>query len=98
MLALRLLRLSITRPRSIRHARCVTLRFTDRTSILSSSNRWSMGKEHKPGRSLRNHPRSWAFASGVALLAFVAVTGAWSQQAAEGDGIDSGNYNIKQSV
>jgi len=57
-----------------------------------------MGKEHKPGRSLRNHPRSWAFASGVALLAFVAVTGAWSQQAAEGDGIDSGNYNIKQSV
>ena len=34
----------------------------------------------------------------VALLLFVGVTAAWSQQAAEGDGIDSGNYNIKQSL
>ncbi len=53
---------------------------------------------HKPGRSLRKHPRGWAFAGGVALLALVAATAAWSQQATEGDGIDSGNYNIKQSV
>ena len=34
----------------------------------------------------------------VALLLFVGVTAAWSQQASEGDGINSGNYNIKQSV
>ncbi len=57
-----------------------------------------MGKQQKPGRSLRNHPRGWALAGGVALLAFMTGTGAWSQQATEGDGIDSGNYNIKQSV
>jgi hypothetical protein len=34
----------------------------------------------------------------VALLLFVEITVAWGQQAAEGDGINSGNYNIKQSV
>ena len=57
-----------------------------------------MGKEHKPGRSLRSCPRGWVFVGGVALLVLVGVTCAWTQQAAEGDGIDSGNYNIKQSV
>src|ERR1700682_4260969 len=31
------------------------------------------------------------------LLLLLGVTSALSQQAAEGDGIDSGNYNIKQS-
>ncbi len=33
----------------------------------------------------------------LALMLFVVVVAAWSQQPAEGAGIDSGNYNIKQS-
>jgi hypothetical protein len=33
----------------------------------------------------------------IALLLFMGVSAAWSQQASEGDGIDHGNYNIKQS-
>src|SRR5271168_1636400 len=98
MPALPPLQRSITRRRNIRRARCVMWRFTDRTLILTSSNRWSMGKESKPGQPLRSHRRSWLFMAGVALLLFAGATAAWSQQAAEGDGIDSGNYNIKQSV
>jgi hypothetical protein len=54
-----------------------------------------MSNESKPGQPLQQ--RSWIFMAEVVLLLFVAVTAAWSQQAAEGDGIDSGNYNIKQS-
>jgi hypothetical protein len=57
-----------------------------------------MGKEEKPRRSLRGPRRGWAFSSQVTLLLFVALTAASSQQAAEEQGIDSGNYNIKQSV
>jgi hypothetical protein len=57
-----------------------------------------MGKEEKPRRSLRGPRRGWAFSSQVTLLLFVALTAASSQQGAEGQGIDSGNYSIKQSV
>jgi hypothetical protein len=56
-----------------------------------------MGNESKLGGSLRNHQRGWISVAEVVLLLFVGVTAGWSQQAAEGDGIDSGNYNIKQS-
>ena len=57
-----------------------------------------MGKARE-SRPTRWRPR-WAsvFRGGVALLLFVGGTAAWSQQAAEGEGIDSGNYNIRQSV
>jgi hypothetical protein len=57
-----------------------------------------MGKEVKTTRSARGPRRGWIFSGLVALLLFVALTAAWSQQAAEEQGIDSGNYNIKQSV
>jgi hypothetical protein len=33
----------------------------------------------------------------IALLLFMGVSAAWSQQVSGGDGIDYGNYNIKQS-
>src|SRR5258708_8838688 len=56
-----------------------------------------MGNESKLGRSLRNHQRGWNSVAEVVLLLFVGVTAGWSQQAAEGEGIDSGNYNIRQS-
>jgi len=56
-----------------------------------------MGNESKLGRSLRNHQRGWISVAEVVLLLFVGVTAGWSQQAAEGEGIDSGNYNIRQS-
>src|SRR5678815_2003036 len=94
----RRLRPSITRRRSIRPAPCVTLRFTDPTSIPSSSSRWSMatGKESKPKQSRQRFRRDWTFPGHVTLLLFMAVAAAWSQQAEQG--IDSGNYNIKQSV
>jgi hypothetical protein len=57
-----------------------------------------MGKKSKPGRSLRSYRWSWIFAGQVALLLFTGVLAARSQQASEGDGINSGNYNIKQSI
>jgi hypothetical protein len=56
-----------------------------------------MGNESKLGRSLRNRQPGWISVAEVVLLLFVGVTAAWSQQASEGDGIDSGNYNIMQS-
>jgi hypothetical protein len=56
-----------------------------------------MGNESKSGRPLRNHQQGWISVAEVVLLLFVGVSVTWSQQAAEGDGIDSGNYNIKQS-
>ena len=67
-----------------------------RSFLLQVGGAWA--RKSKPGRSLRSYRRGWIFAGQVALLLFVAVTAAWTQQAAEGDGIDSGNYNIKQSV
>src|SRR6476661_4156287 len=56
-----------------------------------------MSNESKPGQSLRIQQRRWIFMGELALMLFVVVAAAWSQQASEGDGIDSGNYNIKQS-
>ena len=56
-----------------------------------------MHQKSKRGRSLRSHLDGWVSVSEVVLLLFVVVTDARTQQASEGDGIDSGNYNIKQS-
>jgi hypothetical protein len=56
-----------------------------------------MDKKSSRGRTLRSQQRVWVSAAEVVLLLFVGVAAAWSQQAAEGDGIDSGNYNIRQS-
>src|SRR3984893_12636478 len=98
MRGLRLPRPSITRHRSIRDAPSVTLRFMGRTLTACSLNRWSMGKEVRPKRSLRGPRSGWAFAGKVVLLLFVVLTTARSQQGPEEQGIESGNYNIKQSV
>ena len=57
-----------------------------------------MGKEGKPRRSPRDLRPSWTFPAQVTLLFFVTVTAAWPQQGPEEQGIDSGNYNIKQSI
>ena len=57
-----------------------------------------MGKEGKPRRSPRDLRPSWTFPAQVTLLFFVTVTAAWSQQGPEEQGVDSGNYNIKQSI
>jgi len=57
-----------------------------------------MGKEVRPKRSLRGPRSGWAFAGKVVLLLFVVLTTARSQQGPEEQGIESGNYNIKQSV
>ena len=58
-----------------------------------------MGRENKPRRSLRDLRREWGFPGHVILLVcLVLIATAWSQQEAEEHGIDSGNYNIKQSV
>ena len=54
------------------------------------------GKESKPKQSRQRFRRDWTFPGHVTLLLFMAVTAPWSQQAEQG--IDSGNYNIKQSV
>ena len=56
-----------------------------------------MGKEVRTRRSARNSRPAWIFSGLVTLLLFVTLTAAWPQQAAEEQGIDSGNYNIKQS-
>ena len=53
-------------------------------------------KESKPRQSRQRFWGDWTFPGQVTLLLFMAVTAAWSQQAEQG--IDSGNYNIKQSV
>lgn len=55
-----------------------------------------MGKDRKLKQPSRR--QRWVFAAAVTSLLFVGLTAAWTQQTAEGDGIDSGNYNIKQSV
>ena len=57
-----------------------------------------MGNENKPRPPLRSQRPGWTFVAGVALLFFFGANAARAQQAAEGEGIDSGNYNIKQSV
>jgi hypothetical protein len=57
-----------------------------------------MGSEVRMRRSAGTRRRGWTFSGQVTLLLFIALTVAWSQQAAEDDGINSGNYNIKQSV
>jgi hypothetical protein len=57
-----------------------------------------MSTERRTQRSPHGLRRAWIFAGRVTMLFFVALTAAWSQQAAEEEGIDSGNYNIKQSV
>jgi hypothetical protein len=57
-----------------------------------------MSNESKPEWSLRSQQRGWVSVAAVVLLLFVVVPAARAQQASEGDGIDSGNYNIKQSV
>ncbi|HYK50384.1 MAG TPA: hypothetical protein VEU94_11720, partial [Terriglobales bacterium] len=56
-----------------------------------------MGKKVRPRRSARNSRPAWIFSGLVTLLLFVTLTAAWPQQTAEEQGIDSGNYNIKQS-
>ena len=57
-----------------------------------------MGKAVKLSRTARRLRRDRAFVGGVIWLLLVGLTAAWSQQAPEGEGIDSGNYNIKESV
>ena len=56
-----------------------------------------MGKKVRTRRSARNSRPAWIFSGLVTLLLFVTLTAAWPQQTAEEQGIDSGNYNIKQS-
>src|ERR1700674_3729844 len=91
---------STTRPRSIRPARCATWRSTDRMPTSSSST-------HK-GEAMRHNTTavtihfSWPVTSirvlwAVALL-FAWLPGARAQQGEEQQGVDQGNYNIKQSV
>ncbi len=58
----------------------------------------SMGTKDTPRRSTRGPRSRWAFPGHVILLLFVTLTAAWAQQGAEEQGINSGNYNIKQSV
>jgi len=54
------------------------------------------------GRGLRQSAqgsrRSWTFSGQVIWLLLVALTAAWSQKGDEDQGIDSGNYNLRQSV
>ncbi len=57
-----------------------------------------MGTEDMPRRSTRGPRARWAFPGHIILLLLVTLTAAWSQQGGEEQGIDSGNYNIKQSV
>jgi hypothetical protein len=57
-----------------------------------------MSKKSKSGPTLWSRQPVWVSVAELVLLLFAVPTAAWSQQAAEGDGIDSGNYNIKQSV
>ena len=67
------------------------------TSTRSSSNRW----EH--GEKSQDQTISSGLSTSLDLLrpghsaAFRTLTAAWPQQTAEEQGIDSGNYNIKQS-
>jgi hypothetical protein len=56
-----------------------------------------MSKKSKSGPTLWSRQPVWVSVAELVLLLFAVATAAWSQQATEGDGIDSGNYNIKQS-
>jgi hypothetical protein len=49
-------------------------------------------------QSAQGSRRGWTFSGQVTLLLLVALTAAWSQKGDEDQGIDSGNYNLRQSV
>jgi len=57
-----------------------------------------MGIRTRSARLFWSQPSGWTLLTGAALLLFIASATAGAQQAAEGEGIDAGNYNIKQSV
>jgi hypothetical protein len=42
--------------------------------------------------------RQWAFPGKVTMLIFLMVAPVWGQQGTDEQGIESGNYNIRQSV
>jgi hypothetical protein len=58
----------------------------------------SMGTKDTPRRSTRGSRSRWASPGHITLLLFVTLTAAWAQQGAEEQGVNSGNYNIRQSV